>query len=266
MSGALLRPQWYSVTAVALLTTILCCKCSLGAEPGPQPPCGTEPSPSYPTLDAPPALRVWKSSDLPPDWKPPACTGWNASDLPTVVAVAARFRFTAGIEELRRKIGAVSETKGMLYWSSTQKRWQKLILNVYASRDPDGNQSRPDFSVDEIAEGRVLYFQQEDNLFGKVTYRLRIRSASAGRLVFDIENATSMRYLVIPVFEAGQAQSIHFLEKEAADVWRYYSIARTTGKAAGVLAGYEGSAINRAVAFYRHLAGIPADQEPPAAR
>jgi hypothetical protein len=29
---------------------------------------------------------------------------------------------------------------------------------------------------------------------------------------------------------------------------------------------YEASYINRAVAYYRHIAGIPTDQEPPAAR
>ena len=34
----------------------------------------------------------------------------------------------------------------------------------------------------------------------------------------------------------------------------------------GMAAGNESSAINRAVAFYRWLAGIPTDQEPPAAR
>jgi len=38
-----------------------------------------------------------------------------------------------------------------------------------------------------------------------------------------------------------------------------------TGKNASLLtAGYEASSINRAVAFYRYLAGIPTDKEPPA--
>jgi len=154
----------------------------------------------------------------------------------------------------------------MLYWSTTQKRWQKLILDAHASPGPDGDQRRPDFSVEEIAEGRTLFLQQEDNLFGTVTYRMRIRRASAGSLVFELENAGTIRYLRIPLFQPGEVQSIYYLEKEAADVWRYYAIARTSGRAASLMVGHDTSAINRAVAFYRRLAGIPTDQEPPASR
>ena len=252
------------VAAMALFATVLWCANSPKDQPGPQPPCGAEPQPPFPTLDASPLVRVWKSTEL-RDWKPPACTGWSVSDSPTIVAVAARFRFAGGIEGLRHRIGAVSEAKGMLYWSATQKRWQKLILDAYASPGPEGNR-RPDFSIDEIAEGRTLFLDQEDNVFGRAVYRMRIRSASAGRLVFDVENAAAIRYLMIPLFEPGQVQSIYDLEQESADVWRYYGIARSSGKAGGLIAGYEASAINRAVAFYRHLAGIPTDQEPPASR
>ena len=50
------------------------------------------------------------------------------------------------------------------------------------------------------------------------------------------------------------------------NIWRYYSIARTGRNASRLATGHESSSINRAVAFYRSLAGIPTDQEPPAAR
>ncbi|MGO9260492.1 MAG: DUF6675 family protein [Bryobacteraceae bacterium] len=252
--------------AMALFITVLCCGNSIGAESGPQTPCGAEPVPPFPPLEVSPTARIWNSNDLPAGWKPPACTGWAASDFPTIVAVAARFRFAASVDGLRRRIGAISETKGMFYWSTTQKRWQKLILDAHASPGPDGNQSRPDFSLDEIAEGQTLFFQQEDNLFGKAAYRMHIRSVSAGRLVFDVENAATIRYLTIPLFEPGQVQSIYYLEEESAGLWRYYGIARTSGKAAELMVGHEASAINRAVAFYRHLVGIPTDREPPASR
>ncbi len=267
MSGPLRRLRLPRLAATALFTTVLWCASSIRAESSPQPPCGSEPLPPFPTLDASPTVKVWNASNLEPDWKPPACTGWGASEFPTIVVVAARFRFTRGADGLRRRIGAVSETNGILYWSVTQKRWQKLILDAYASPGPDSNQHRPDFSVDEISAGRTLFFQQEDNRFGKVTYRMRIRTASTGRLVFDIENSTTIRYLLIPLFEPGQVQSIHYLEQEAAGLWRYYGIMRTSGKAGGLIAeDHEASAINRAVAFYRHLAAIPTDQEPPASR
>lgn len=266
MSSSLLGWRLPRLLATGLFTTILWWGNSIRAESGPQPPCGAEPLPPFPTLDASPTVRVWKPSDFQPDWKPPACTGWRASDFPTIVAVAARFRFTAGTDGLRRRIGAVSETKGMLYWSATQKRWQDLILEAYAHPGPDSHQHRPDFSIDEISEGRTLFFQQEDNLFGEVIYRMRIRTASTGRLVFDVENSTTVRYLLIPVFEPGEVQSIYYLDQEAAGLWRYYAIVRTSGRAGGLIMGHEASAINRAVAVYRHLAGIPTDQEPPASR
>jgi hypothetical protein len=47
-------------------------------------------------------------------------------------------------------------------------------------------------------------------------------------------------------------------------VWGYYGL---WGIRAGALtSGHEASSVNRALAFYRHVAGIPTDQEPPAAR
>ena len=118
-----------------------------------------------------------------------------------------------------------------------------------------------------MKEGKVLYFEQVDNLSGKAIYRMHIAEASAGRLVFDVENVSTMRYLFMPILHPGEMQSIYFLDRESDNVWRYYSIVRTGKNANRLIAGNESSAsVNRAVAFYRHLVGIPTDQEPPAAR
>jgi hypothetical protein len=59
-------------------------------------------------------------------------------------------------------------------------------------------------------------------------------------------------------------QSITFLDRESQDIWRYYSIMRTSRNASRLTAGSEASSINRAAAFFRYLAGIPTDKEPPA--
>ena len=40
--------------------------------------------------------------------------------------------------------------------------------------------------------------------------------------MFEVENATTIRYLLIPLFEPGQVQSIYYLEEEGASLWRYY--------------------------------------------
>jgi hypothetical protein len=89
---------------------------------------------------------------------------------------------------------------------------------------------------------------------------------SADRVIYDVENVSIMRYLLLTLFHPGDVQSVYFLDRESANVWRYYSIARTGRNASRVTAGHEPSSINRAVAFYRSLVGIPTDREPPAAR
>jgi hypothetical protein len=154
----------------------------------------------------------------------------------------------------------------MRYWSTTHKQWQTLIVDAYALTGLQPSQRREDFTPDEMKKGNVLYFQQVDNLSGKAIYRMLIAEASADRLVFDVENVSTMRYLFIPVFHPGEMQSIYFLDRESENVWRYYSIVRTGMNANQLVTGNESSAANRAVAFYRYLVGIPTDQEPPAAR
>ncbi|MFZ2224734.1 MAG: DUF6675 family protein [Candidatus Deferrimicrobium sp.] len=247
------------------MAAILCGEGSSRADAGPQPPCKSATFPPYPDLENSPAVRAWDPAGSGRDWTPPACTGWTESGFTTLVAVAARFRHASGIEGLLRRIGAISGHTGIRYWSTTRKRWQILIINSHALSDANGERRRDDFSPGEMTEGKNLYFQQEDNLVGKAIYRMRILIASPDRLVFDTENTGAMRYLLLPMFPPGGMQSITFLDRESQDVWRYYSITRTSRNASLLIAGNEASSINRAVAFYRYLAGIPTDKEPPAA-
>jgi len=182
------------------------------------------------------------------------------------VATVSRFRHNSGFDGLRRRIGAVSELAGMLYWSTSNQRWQPLIVSAHALSGPASDQPRKDYSLDDVREGRSLYFQEEDSLFGKATYQMRVLSASAGGIVFATENSSPIRYFAIPLFAPGEIQAIYFLERESESVWRYYSIARTGKQASLLTEGHEASLINRAVASFRYLAGIPLDKEPPAAR
>ena len=262
----LLSPRWPIVLPLALLTAVLSGTVLSRPGPGPQPPCGSETSPPYPDLDKPPTTKFWDRSDLGRDWTPPACTGWTTRGFATLVVTVGRFRDSSGAGGMLRRIGAISELKGVLYWSTTHQQWRTLIVDAYATSGPPGDRRRQDFSPDELAEGRYFCFQQADNLSGKAIYRMRILSASPDRLVFDTENITTMRYLLIPLFHPGEIQSIYFLERESQDGWRYYSIARTGKNANTLTAGHEASSVNRAVAFYRYLAGIPTDKEPPAVR
>jgi len=232
----------------------------------PQPPCGTDPIPSYPDLNDSANVKSWSKSDFGPDWKPPACTGWAEVGFTTLVAIAARFPHTSETGGLLRHLGAISELAGMRYWSTTHQQWRTLIVDSYALTGSQSGRRREDFTSDEMKEGKVLYFEQVDNLSGKAIYRMHIVEASASRIVFDVENVNTMRYFLIPILHPGDLQSMYFLDRESDSVWRYYSIVRTGKNANGLIAGNESSSINRAVAFYRHLVGIPTAQEPPGAR
>ncbi|MGA3292431.1 MAG: DUF6675 family protein [Candidatus Acidiferrales bacterium] len=236
------------------------------AQSGPQPPCGKQPIPPYPGLDDSAIVKSWSKSDFGRDWRPPACTGWAAVGFTTLVTTVARFRHTSEAEGLLHRIGAISELAGIRYWSTTHKQWRTLIVDAYALTDLQRGQRREDFTPAEMKEGKDLYFEQSDNLSGKAIYRMHIAEASADRLVFDVENVSTMRYLFMPMLHPSEMQSIYFLDRESDGVWRYYSIVRTGKNANGLIAGNESSSVNRAVAFYRHMVGIPTDQEPPAAR
>jgi len=245
---------------------MLLCQAHGYAQLGPQPPCGTEPVPPYPGLDDSAIVKLWSRSDLGRDWRPPACTGWPAVGFTTLVTIVARFRHTSEADGLLRHIGAISELAGMRYWSTTHKQWQALIVEAYALTGLEPSQRREDFTPNEMKQGKVLYFEQADNLSGKGIYRMHIAEASVDRVVFDVENVSTLRYLFIPLLHPGEMQSIYFLDRESENVWRYYSIVRTGQNANRLITGNESSAINRAVAFYRSLVGIPTDQEPPGAR
>jgi hypothetical protein len=163
-------------------------------------------------------------------------------------------------------IGAISELAGMRYWSTTHKQWQTLLVDAYALTDSQPSRRREDFTSAEMKEGKVLYFEQVDNLSGKGIYRMHIVEASASRLVFGVENVNTMRYYFVPILHPADLQSMYFLDRESDNVWRYYSIVRVGKNANGLITGNESSSVNRAVAFYRHLVGIPTTQEPPGAR
>ncbi len=251
----------------AFILAMFCCFSSVSlAEPDLQPPCGREVAPIYPDLEHSPAFKVWDRGSNSREWTPPGCLGWSEPGFVTLVTTVARFRHSGGVNDLLARVGAISRFTGIRYWSTTRQRWTPLIVSASALAVPDGGQRRQDFSLAELAQGSTLYYQQSDNTSGKATFQLRIVSVSPDRLIFESENITAMRYLLVPIFPPHQFQTVYFLERETPEVWRYYSVGRTGKDANGLAAGHDASTINRAMAFFRYLVGIPTDQEPPAAR
>jgi len=59
---------------------------------------------------------------------------------------------------------------------------------------------------------------------------------------------------------------VTFLERRGPATWGYYQVIGVADGASALALGAESSYVNRLVALYRNMAGVPTDREPPAAR
>lgn len=252
--------------AIALTLTGLVALSARAAEDAPRLPCGAAPWPGYAEPGQPPAVQAWRGKPA-RAWVPPACTGWAASDADMLVAVAGSFKHGGDIDELLLRIGAISAKSQVRYWSTTEKAWKPLVTEAFALSAPDPAQRRADFTAAQFAKGQSLYYAQSDNRSsGKTVYADRVVVLDRERLAAVSENVTPVKMTMITLFDAGDLQTAYFVERRAPGVWTFYSLTRTRMASSLIPTGGDASYINRAVAFYRLVAGIPTDQEPPAAR
>ena len=232
----------------------------------PMPPCSGSPNPAYATINAPLNIEVWTAADLQKIWTPPSCVGWTTRQASLLVAGAGRFRQVGNIDHLLQRLAAVSNLTTIRYWSVSRGRWNNLIDQAYALSTKDKHSRRADFSPAELRPGNDLYFWQDgSNRLETAVYRLHMLTRQADRLVFEVENASHVRLLFVTMFQPADLQVQYVLERESATVWRYYSLFRASGGANPLVARHKRSYINRTVAMFRYLAGMPTDREPPAA-
>lgn len=251
--------------AITLFLTAIGSHYVNAAEGQPIPPCAGLSYPSYPPFGGLPNIRVWYADDLGGEWIPPTCVGWEVGKLDLVLAVSGRFQLASGVTDLLERIAAISALETVRYWSATRNRWRELVTEAYALDGPDHKQRRPDFTVDELRPGHDLYFWQDGNTPTSTgIYRLRIREQSPHRLVLETENFEAMGFLFLTALGPGQYQNLFFLDREKENIWRYYSLTRVGAVVGSLARTREASYVNRALAMYRHLTGLPTDQEPPA--
>jgi hypothetical protein len=236
------------------------------AQGGPQPPCGSAPSPAYGEPGGTPVVRVWAGDGPGAGWTPPACTGWRPLPFRALVAAAGRFRHRDPVEELLARLGAVSTLTTVRYWSVADRRWRQLVTRPPPWTDPTPPRGGRTSASPRCGAGPTSTFAQDDNRStGEVVYRMRVREVGPDRLVVETENVGAVRYLVVPLAGPGDLQALHFLERLAPGEWGYYGLARTGAGASPLTGGREASYVNRAVALFRHLADLPTDRGPPAA-
>lgn len=237
---------------------------ALQANPLPLPPCGGPAAPAPAALAAAPAVQVEARRGGDARWPAPACTGWHGDGFRMLVALAGRFRLAGGMDAVLARFGAVSHLAGLRYWSVSTEQWQPLVTESHALDGPRGVR-RPDFSPAELRAGPQFASEIGSFTSGAVTYRMEVREVTADRLVVTVENTTTMRRLLIDLFGPGELQSLYVIEREADDVWIYYSLTRTRETASALTEGHDASYVNRAMAMFRHYAGGTAEAEPPVA-
>jgi len=229
------------------------------AEAHPRTPCDVDPEPGYPRDTPTPAVRIWRDAEIAEGWTPGTCTGWAPSRFQTVLAIAARFHHDGGVEELSSRFAAVSAWAAIRYWSVTDKAPRPLLTDAAALSGPRTSLRRSDFKVEEMEVGKDLYLSQVDSRSaGTAIYRMRVVEMGPTRLVINLENASTIRAFLVPLFYPGDLQSVYFFSKLGPGVWGYYSLAATKVGASALTGGHEASFINRAAALYEHFAGLPA--------
>lgn len=124
------------------------------------------------------------------------------------------------------RFGAISTLKGLQYWSVTEGGWRMLITQATALDGPDLGYPRANFTLAEMRSGKELFFAQKDHrAAGDVIYRMQVREMSPTRLVVAIENVSPVKRFMLTLFNAGDLQSLHFLERLGPNVWSYYGLA-----------------------------------------
>jgi len=233
----------------------------------PVPPCpGLTASPGFPPLGAPPSITVWHGDGLDRKAPPQACLGWPNFDFSTMLAIAGRIHRTGGVEAVMADFGRVSAMTGLKYWSISDARWQVLVERSEAISDPETRRVRPDFAPADLQPGRDLYFQQRENRgSGDIVYRMRVLSVGPDGFSVDLSNDSDIDFMFFRLFAPGDLRSVYFFQRLGSDEWGYWAVGGTHLGMIGLFGPHIGSFENRALALYRHFAGIPEDQEPPAA-
>ncbi|WP_374594854.1 DUF6675 family protein [Aquabacterium sp.] len=227
---------------------------SRGAQAAPL-ACGTAAPAPYPAAVAAPTVQTWTGASPESGGPPrPDCTGLRSREFVLLVAVSGRFAHAGSADALLARVGAVSATKGMTYWSQTDQRREVLITDAAAIDGPETLKRRADFSPAELRTGQPLYFVQHDNrATNDVPYQLRLRAASATGWSVTYENAGPIKAYLLTLFGPGDVQSVITLEQLEPGQWGYRSLTGIRQVGIGSVDRYRASYVNRAVAMFEHL-------------
>ncbi len=248
------------------LAGLLIALASAEAADGPIAPCDPSVAATLPAFADPPNARNWHPCDIAATWSPPACMAWASQRFTVLTAIAGSFKFGGTADDLLVRFGALSAWRGIQYWSVTDGRWNTLIADAAALDGSSPRQRRADFALSELKSGADFYFLQKDNRSSDaVIYHMKVDAIDTDRLIITVENVTSVSVFIFTVFDAGDLKSTYIFERLSPVAWGYYNLSGSR-EGAALIGNHDSSYLNRALAIYRHLVGIPGSQEPPLVR
>jgi hypothetical protein len=224
-------------------------------------PCSGEASPRYPDVGDTPAVKVWRDDGL-KGWKTPECMGFPRMEPNSLMVTTGRFRADGGMAEIAGRLAQVSKLKTVRYYAGSDESWKNLYTEAYALADgaPGGgaNGRRPDYTQDDVQNGRTLrYWQEENSMLSGIVYRIKIVERTDDRLVYTIVNESAAKAMLMTVTEPGEFRQHYVVERDSGTIWRYYSLVEA--RIGGPITPSARSFQSRAIAYYRHLAGYPTE-------
>jgi hypothetical protein len=254
------RGRWL-LLAVALASAV-----AMASDRPAQPACmSSGVPPVFSPLNAPPIAQATRVSG---DGTPPAgASCFEKSDsAATWITVASIIRTSNSQNAFIERFGSISTLSAVQYWSTTEQKWRPIVTSASAVTAANSRLPRADYSLAELVAGEDRLYSVTDSRSGRaVTYRLRLLQSQPTGLLVETANVDAIRQWGITVYAPGGLHTLYFLKQQSQDVWDYYSITRVLPDIF-LASGHDKSLINRAVALYRHIVGLPTDAEPPSAR
>jgi hypothetical protein len=161
------------------------------------------------------------------------------------------------------RLGALSRQRAIVYWSASRGEWRPMLDDAAALAGPEPATRREDFGPQDFRPGATLHVLYDDSdPLGPVVYRITVLDSGPDRLRAVSVNTTPGRLMGFNVAEPGDLSSALAIRREPDGVFRYHvlTVVRLTSLAAAMVS--HASHVNRAVAIFRYVAGLPSEGTP----
>ena len=158
----------------------------------------------------------------------------------------------AGLLGLYNALHAVSTMKGITYWSVTHNEERVLFSQSFAVQSAKSATRIPDPVYSELPAADVLFTYQEDQTFGRNTYRESF-GFRGDHVLARIENLSTISFALIPLVRPGNFVSWVVLAPAGADLLFYGASYIRTSFPIGDRRSREESLANRLLAMARWL-------------